>query len=123
MRLLIMRLLALISLLLYAPLRSLAHSLRYGIPESVQVWSILVHLLDDLDGQLLADLYPLVTGLDDEIDTQENLVALTSNILRERYGEEDVADLLELYADLYPMGMIEWSTSSNACLLYTSRCV
>ncbi|QHS76413.1 Kre5p [Saccharomyces paradoxus] len=109
-----MRLLALISLLLYAPLRSLAHSLRYGIPESVQVWSILVHLLDDLDGQLLADLYPLVTGLDDEIDTQENLVALTSNILRERYGEEDVADLLELYADLYPMGMIEWSTSSNA---------
>ena len=82
-------------LLLCAPLRAWTYSLRYGIPESAQVWSILVHLLGDVDNQLLTNLYPLVTGLDDEIDIQENLVALTSNVLRERYDKEDVADLLE----------------------------
>lgn len=109
-----MRLLALVLLLLCAPLRAWTYSLRYGIPESAQVWSILVHLLGDVDNQLLTNLYPLVTGLDDEIDIQENLVALTSNVLRERYDKEDVADLLELYASLYPMGMIQHDISSNA---------
>ena len=63
-----MRLLALVLLLLCAPLRAWTYSLRYGIPESAQVWSILVHLLGDVDNQLLTNLYPLVTGLDDEID-------------------------------------------------------
>lgn len=109
-----MRLLALVLLLLCAPLRAWTYSLRYGIPESAQVWSILVHLLGDVDNQLLTNLYPLVTGLDDEIDIQENLMALTSNVLRERYDKEDVADLLELYASLYPMGMIQHDISSNA---------
>ncbi|CAI4052341.1 Kre5p SKDI_15G4720 [Saccharomyces kudriavzevii IFO 1802] len=108
-----MRVVALVSILLCAPFCALAHSLRYGIPESVQIWSILVYLLRDLDGQLLSELYPLVTGLDDEIDIQENLLASTANALREQYDKEDVADLLELYASLYPMGMIQDDISFN----------
>ncbi|EJS41522.1 kre5p [Saccharomyces arboricola H-6] len=108
-----MRLLALVSIILCAPFWALAHSLRYGVPESVQVWSILVHLLGDFDVQLLAELYPLVTGLDEEVEAQENLVALTSNVLRERYAREDVADLLDLYARLYPMGVVHDSARSD----------
>ncbi|CAI4036615.1 hypothetical protein SMKI_15G4660 [Saccharomyces mikatae IFO 1815] len=109
-----MRLLGLVWLVLCTPLSTLAHNLRYGIPESVQIWSILVHLLDDLDGQLLAELYPLVIGLDDEIDNEEDLVSVTAKALKERYGKEDVADLLELYVSLYPMGIMQYSTNFNA---------
>ena len=107
-----MRLLALACIFFYAPFRALAHSLRYGIPESAQVWSILVHLLGDLDEQLLAELYPLVTGLDDETNTQGCLIASTSDALRKQHGKEDVADLLELYGSLYPMGLLQEDVSS-----------
>lgn len=107
-----MRLLALASIFFCAPLCALAHSLRYGIPESAQVWSILVHLLGDLDEQLLVKLYPLVTGLDDEADTQGCLVASTRDALRTHHGKEDVADLLELYDSLYPMGLLQEDVSS-----------
>lgn len=83
-----------------------------GVPEPVKVWSILQFLLPGEKGKILPDLYPYVTQLEESEAALEcpdcDLVATVGEILTSEYELSDIAALLPLYADLYPMGLPQY---------------
>lgn len=92
---------------------------KIGVKEPAKVWSILNYLVQGENPGVLGDLYPLVMGLDadeGEFDSEDrNLASSVADVLGKRYGMVEVAGLLPLYANLYPMGLLEseWDTSGE----------
>ncbi|QLG73178.1 hypothetical protein HG535_0E02620 [Zygotorulaspora mrakii] len=84
---------------------------QMGVPKSVRVWSALKFLLKDEDPTLLPRLYPLVTQLEDTefeegpLEGDVDILAHVCRTLTSKYGRGDVASLLPLYCDYYPMGI------------------
>lgn len=85
---------------------------KMGVPEPLKVWSALKFLLRHDDDISIAEFYPIVTGLEDlDVDIEisaggESLQDFVSSILSVKYGRSDLAYLLPLYCDAYPMGSI-----------------
>lgn len=78
-----------------------------GVPESVRVWSILQFLLRGDNREILPRLYPFVTQLEEfeaECESDCELVARIGEMLVTDYGLDDIASLLPIYNELYPMG-------------------
>lgn len=82
-----------------------------GVKEQAKVWSILGFLIQGEQRSILVDLYPFVTGLEDyesDIECEDcDLPTIVSGILSTEYGMKDIAALLPIYSNLYPMGMLK----------------
>ncbi|QLQ81697.1 hypothetical protein HG537_0F04580 [Torulaspora globosa] len=78
-----------------------------GVPESVRIWSVLQLLLRGDNRRILPELYPFVTQLEQfeaECESDCELVSEISGMLETEYGLDDIASLLPIYNELYPMG-------------------
>ncbi|SMN20735.1 similar to Saccharomyces cerevisiae YOR336W KRE5 Protein required for beta-1,6 glucan biosynthesis [Maudiozyma saulgeensis] len=99
---------------------------KYGIPDSLRILSALKHVLrfDDSKLSIFNELYPFVTGLDSldlvddafalglEIDELPTNIAI-SKLLSIMYKKNDLANMFEMYYNLYPMGITTESSTSS----------
>lgn len=81
-----------------------------GVAEPAKVWSILGFLVRGEGRSILADLYPFVTDLEEFQDEAEeggfDLATKVAGMLSREYGMDDIAALLPIYSNLYPMGIL-----------------
>ncbi|GAV53684.1 hypothetical protein ZYGR_0AK01860 [Zygosaccharomyces rouxii] len=77
-----------------------------GVSERFKIWTIAQHLFQSDKKGTLTKVYPLITQLDEELEDTpiESLCEAVSYRLSE-LGEPDMASMMPLYCQWYPMGL------------------